>query len=369
MPARARRVPSLAAVACGVLAVMLAVEGGARLVHAGTRWLPDPRARADGYAGATWTRDYFRELRAIELGWQPYVYWRHKPFNGRHLSIGGDGLRPTWHDASGTPAGPRVFALGGSTVWGLGARDGATWPSAVARGLATAGAPADVINLGEHGYVTAQDLLVLVERLERGDVPALAIFYGGASDVFAAVQSGRPGLPQNEANREAEFNITQPSAAGGIRRVLFAGLTRMTAGLRAQQEPPRGAELAEQVARHYVSRVRAARALAREHGFRAQFVWQPIVHSKTSRTPYEERQRERFAALMPLYEDVRARIASDPAIAGAGDWVDLSAVFGADPAPLFIDAFHLTEEGYARVAAALVPIATRALAAPRSSGL
>jgi lysophospholipase L1-like esterase len=331
--------------------------------------MPDGRARADGYAGAEWTRGYFRELAAAEFEWRPYVYWRHKPFSGTHLSIDDDGLRRTWREGAADAARPRVFALGGSTVWGIGARDDATWPSELARRQSAAGRAADVVNLGEHGYVTAQDVLMLVDRLERGDVPSLAIFYGGASDVFSALQSGRAGFPQNEANRAAEFNITQPGAVGGARRVLFAGLMRLSAGLRAPAgDPPVIPELAEAVARHYVSRVRAARALAREYGFRAIFVWQPVVHTKPFRTAYEERWRERFAALAPLYEAVRLRVAADPAIAGGGDWTDLSALFAGDAAPYYIDAFHLTEDGYRRVASAMAPLAGAALAAPRPGG-
>lgn len=367
MTRRARRVPGLAAVAAGLLAIILAAEGGARLLLYGARWLPDPRARADGYAGADWTRAYFRELAAAPLEWRPYVYWRHKAYSGDYVTIDGDGIRRTWRAAGSAGSGPRIFALGGSTVWGIGARDDETWPSHLARAL-----PAAVVNLGEHGYVTAQDVLALQERLDRGDVPAAAIFYGGASDVFAAVQSGRAGSPQNEANREIEFNITQPSATSGIRRVLFAGLMRLTAGLRAGPgaagPSDTGIALADGVARHYVSRVRAARALAREYGFTPIFVWQPVVHTKPTRTPYEERQRERFAEVAPLYDAVRARVAADPAIAGRGDWTDLSGLFAGDAHALYIDAFHLTEEGYRRVAAALAPTAAAALGATRPAG-
>lgn len=348
-----RRLPRLAHTVVLGLAVILLTESAARLTLSLLRSLPDPRARADGYREAEWTADYFRELTAAPVEWRSYVYWRHKPFEGDHISIDSEGLRRTWNSPE-TAGSPKVFAFGGSTVWGIGARDGATWPSTLSRLRAEAGRAVEVVNLGEHGYVTAQDLLGLIDRLERGQVPTVAVFYGGASDVFAALQSGRGGLPQNELNRVAEFNITQPTSLRGLRPVLLSGLLRLTAGLRASDNRTVDLpQLSDAVAKHYVSRVRAARALAREYGFRVLFLWQPLVHTKKMRSAYEERQRARFEELAPLYDAVRANVAGDPSIAGHADWFDLSGVFASEPAPLYIDALHLTEEGYTRVAAAV----------------
>ncbi len=56
---------------------------------------PDRRVLAEGYDGATWPIDHYRELESLEDRWRPYVYFRQKPFTGKTITIGSDGLRAT----------------------------------------------------------------------------------------------------------------------------------------------------------------------------------------------------------------------------------------------------------------------------------
>ncbi len=86
---------------------------------------PDRRVIELGYGGESWPLQHERELRLLEDRWQPYVYFRQKPFAGRTITIDADGLRRTWTPPpSGDRAGKlfRVLMLGGSTLWGYGAR-------------------------------------------------------------------------------------------------------------------------------------------------------------------------------------------------------------------------------------------------------
>ena len=57
---------------------------------------PDQRILVEGYGGATWPKEHYREIESLEERWQPYVYFRPKAFHGKTIDIGSDGLRATW---------------------------------------------------------------------------------------------------------------------------------------------------------------------------------------------------------------------------------------------------------------------------------
>ena len=102
--------------------------------------VPDRRVLAEGYGGAAWPVEHYRELVLLQDRWEPYVYFRQKPFRGKTIKIGDDGLRATWQPpASANDRGQRepvkILMLGGSSLWGFGARDDQTIPS-LARSLA-----------------------------------------------------------------------------------------------------------------------------------------------------------------------------------------------------------------------------------------
>src|SRR5262249_2285111 len=161
---------------------------------------------------ADWVNSYFREFaQANRVEWQSYVYWRRQPFAGRYITIDAGGIRRTWNPPADTNRKTRhIFFFGGSTMWGTAARDDYTIASILSRLLAAQTSPGDrveVTNFAEGGYVSKQELIMLLGELQRGNVPDLAIFFDGVNDVFAAFQSGKPGIPQNESHRVREFNI------------------------------------------------------------------------------------------------------------------------------------------------------------------
>jgi hypothetical protein len=171
----------------------------------------DRRVLSDAMKGEPWANEYFEELdQSWYVEWHPYAYWRRKPFKGRHINIGENGLRytengPTAH--TGTDV-IEIFMFGGSTLWGHGARDGFTIASNLSRFLRErAGLRVNVTNFGEGGYVSTQEVVALLLELRNRNVPDMVIFYDGINEVFAALQTGQAGIPQNEFNREIEFNI------------------------------------------------------------------------------------------------------------------------------------------------------------------
>jgi hypothetical protein len=63
----------------------------------------------------------------------------------------------------------------------------------------------------------------------------------------------------------------------------------------------------------------------------------------------------------PLYREVYSRIRSHPALRDDPSFVDLSGILDGDGRGFFFDFCHITEEGNALVAAAMVPHIRRAL--------
>ncbi len=136
----------------------------------------------------TWVSSSDKEvIQTNELVWKPYVYWQRE-----------EGVRKTIQ-----MKGKKVWVFGGSAVWGTGVE----WNETIPSYLANYGY--NVTNYGETGYVSTQELILLIQELKSGFPPDIVIFYDGFNDVFSAYQQGVAGLPMNEFNRVKEFNLSK----------------------------------------------------------------------------------------------------------------------------------------------------------------
>lgn len=329
------------------------------------------RVIADTYGDAAWMNDYQEEFRrSYGSEWRPYLYWRRLPYHGNYINVDANGLRLTTSAegvgrATGTPL--KVFMFGGSTMWGTGARDAFTIPSIVLKELQQKGVAAEVVNFGESGYVSTQEVMALLLQLQKGERPDLVVFYDGVNDIYSAYQQRTAGLPQNEFNRVQEFNLSKPEkfkrraqmlmrdvstevstvrmARGLLRR---AGIERQTAddALRPANE-----SLAQDVLATYQGNIEVVKALSEHYHFKCLFYWQPTVFQKTRLTDYEAGQRaqmkimERFVEM--TYEAVRqSRLGEMP----DSSFHDLSLIFADVGEPLYTDWCHLGESGNERIA-------------------
>ena len=331
----------------------------------------DRRVRADTYTETSWVRDLLREERRVRARWHSYVYWRQRPFQGEHINIDADGIRRTTSAApvsaaSGRPL--RIFMFGGSTLWGSGARDAFTIPSILARRLQAEGVAATVVNMGEVGYVSTQEVIGLLLRLQKGDVPDLVIFYDGVNDTSSAFQQQIAGLPHNEFNRVVEFNLARPShfwrrgqlvlgdAAARLSSIRF--LRSLVGGTDQEQQigvrPPLLEHLASNddanlpgaVIARYRGSVELVKAWAAHYRFRALFYWQPTIFDKPALTAYERTQRERHAEMAPFFRETYDALRRSPA--PGTDVHDLSGIFADVARPMYVDWCHLGEWGTTR---------------------
>ncbi|MDQ3907575.1 MAG: SGNH/GDSL hydrolase family protein, partial [Acidobacteriota bacterium] len=333
---------------------------------------PDQRAVADTYSDPTWVNNYQEEFNRSKVAqWRPYVYWRRMPYRGSYINVDADGIRLTAStEVAGTESRTplKVFMFGGSTMWGTGARDAYTIPSVVERELRQRGVAAEVVNFGESGYVSTQEVITLLLQLQKGRLPDIVIFYDGVNDLYSAYQQRTAGLPQNEFNREREFDLSQPDkfrqrtsidlrdAATKSSTVRLAnGLLRKAGVRRAttasdysplDSPAPESEALARDVIAAYKGNMEVVKALGEHYHFKYFFYWQPTIFQKTRLTAYEAGQQAqaqdlgRFVGL--TYAAMRQSGLAD---ARENSFRDLSLIFADAGEPLYIDWCHLGESG------------------------
>src|SRR5262245_53510985 len=175
------------------------------------------RAHTSYYASQAWARQYWREFSLSRpQQFRPYVIWRRAPFKGQFININQDGIRLTPGTACSADS-YKVFAFGGSTMWGTGSPDWGTIPAYLQADFSALRAgPVCVMNFGETAFVSTQDVIELIMQLQSGNVPDLVIFYDGVNDVYAAYQSGRPTHQNfNQIAAKIESQNPPPSIVDG----------------------------------------------------------------------------------------------------------------------------------------------------------
>lgn len=309
---------------------------------------------AEFYRDTPWLADYRREFRnARRVRWESYAYWRRKAFSGQYINVDDRGHRSTWQSPELSASSPAIWVFGGSTVWGSGARDDFSIPSALARSLAVAGAPARVINFGERGWVRGQSLAYLQRLLLLGERPELVIFYDGANEVFADAIQHASGAPQNEANRVIEFR-----SATNIGQWLKAGLNQLE-GFKKLIAPDPASILgppqseAQAIVDRYEGQVAQLRALAAAYDFEVLAAWQPVIFSRTNPSEFEQQV---INSSLLQHRDVHLLVSAGvraSTLATHPDFVDLSGVLDEVSQPVFMDFCHISEEANNLVARAL----------------
>jgi len=338
--------------------------------------------KADAYTGQSWVSQYFDEFdRSSAARWEPYVYWRRRPFQGTHINVDESGIRRTISPPkapSGSPDPLKIHMFGGSAMWGTGARDEFTIPSILARELAERGLVVEITNFGESGYVSTQEVIALLRQLQAGDRPDLVIFLDGANDTFSAYQQQVAGIPQNEFNRVQEFNLSQPEklrpraimtlrdVARRLASARFAKWLLQESGLLRRSslavQPvavagivPGKSSLATRVVDTYRSNIDIVRALGVHYRFQHLFYWQPTVFDKTWQTEFEAAEQVKLAPVAAFSREVRVALSrSGLASAREYSFADLGPIVASARKPVFVDWCHLGELGNEMIARRMV---------------
>ncbi|HZU84116.1 MAG TPA: SGNH/GDSL hydrolase family protein [Polyangiaceae bacterium] len=306
----------------------------------------------------SWVPEYLNEVLAEDaVDWRPYVYWRRRPYEGKYFGVDSNGLRRTWNaPPQATGKVQRIFAFGGSTMWGTHVRPEYTLPSCLSRQLTGRGYHVEVTNFGEGGYVSTQELITLMLELRKGNVPDVVVFYDGVNDVAASYQNAVAGWTENESNRVAEFNVDRQRSRAERLLAVFPALRRFATGLGHHLRGPYALEagtaaaVEADTARVYRENVRLVSALADEYGFDTLFYWQPIIHKKDHLAPNEAAAEATQAASKDFVLGAYAAVGADAALKSRRDFHDISDMFRTTEEPVYADFCHLSEHGNELVA-------------------
>ncbi len=328
----------------------------------------DSRIQADCYENAEWVYDYYDEFSACNSSvWEPYVYWKRKPFKGEYINVSDEGLRKAQVKSSSFASNQpknKLFFFGGSTMWGSGVRDEFTIPVIVGNSLSAYGYNIEATNFGESGYVSSQELIRLINELRNGNVPDFAIFYNGANDVFSSLQSGIAGITQNEYNREKEFNSIQEKKRSLL--VFFQSLSslatvkffQMKFGSdilvfeeRTEMELK---DLAENTVLTYKENIRMINALAKQYKFEVFYYWQPTIFYKTNLSDYEQTETDKVQEIRKFYPLVNNFLINERIQFEKTHFSNLTGLFNNVKKPLFIDWCHVGEEGNEKISKRII---------------
>ncbi len=337
------------------------------------------RADADSpnasyYATKPWAKAYWDEFElAYHHVYHPYYIWRMRPYAGRLIRVDSAGLRET-PGAQCTDGAYRVYVFGGSTVWGMGSPDSGTIPAHLQAILSDRlRRPVCVVNFGQLGFTTAQDVVQLESELRAGNVPDLALFYGAVNDITTTFIFGRTGVHYNLLRiARAYEQLRQPKRSPGILDLVRqTNAYRLAAELKGRPDTLLiegqsryfdSDSLADAVVVAFARNHQQADVLGRGYGFKVAFFWQPSVSDSGKPLTGEERgflEREESTRLgVRAYARARARLTGTPGLYYLGD------VFANETAVMYVDSHHLTPEGNRTVAQAMVDRIRRELPGP-----
>jgi lysophospholipase L1-like esterase len=318
----------------------------------------DPRSVADCYANKEWVNDYYKELRACNQSiWEPYVYWRRKPFNGEYINVNADGLRNTaliQHPFSMDDPQSAIFFFGGSSMWGEGVRDEYTIPSITGLELSKNGYNLRLKNFGETGFVSTQDVIRLMLELKKGNIPDYVVFYGGLNDVISSLENGRAGIPMNEDSRGREYNSLS-SKKKSVLNLFYSLRTLATIRFIKSKITHRQKSwefskdelelLVEKTVQQYNENIRLINALGRQYGFKSIFYWQPSIFYKSVLSPYEKSIVKKEVSLKKVMEKLNSELYPEDLVHENIRFYNLTYMFSSETDPLFIDWYHTGETG------------------------
>jgi hypothetical protein len=341
-----------------------------------------PKTKTSYYLSQDWANAYWKEFKLSRTQrYHPYVTWRRAPFKGKFINVDRQGVRLT-PGAECSGKAYRVFAFGGSTMWGTGSPDWGTIPAYLQAGFKSRrDGPVCVTNFGESGFVSTQGVIQLMLELQSGNVPDSVIFYDGVNDVYAAYQSGRP-VHQNLDRIAArlETHKRSPSIVEWIETSysfsLFKRLTD-TPGPKSGNSPKvvtyktmgiDPATLSDAVTQVYLRNYKIVNGLAKEYGFNFFFFWQPVIAMGEKPLTGEEQKIKLKIdpALVELYEPAYRSI--QRAVDKYEKLHYMAEIFNDYNSEIWIDPHHVTPVGNRIIAQKMLEVVGRDRARKTGTG-
>ena len=316
--------------------------------------LPSPEYQGYPWAQAFWKEELLRRESSPKQGrYIPFLIWGERPWHGKYINVDESamgGLRrtinPTNH-ACNEAQRKVIWMFGGSTLFGVGVPDMETIPSNLSKELNSTGSACFVIlNAGVEGYVTNQELILLVESLKTGQRPDVVIFYDGVNDANAAAESGIANAhlqfelikARMEGSFASKFDWLRNSHSLELARAIVA---RFRNGDSPASLPVEVEQRAAAALDNYEANVQMVKSLGLAYNFEVFCFWQPsLATGGKPLTPFERELQKNANSLQILraVNEVAARRALQ-----TGSFVFLGQIFDSVKEPLYID--HLMHVG------------------------
>lgn len=346
-----------------------------RLRHGSSSDQVSPIPRSPSFVGVPWAAEFLAEEQAR---WEeqhghyvPFRIWGVVPWHSKYINTDETELGTWRRTANAIPSrceGKRLtemWMFGGSTVYGTGVPDWATLPSYLSAVLNKGSAECvRVTNLGVEGYVTNQEVMLLIEKLKAGARPAHVIFYDGVNESLVGVVS--PGIPTAHASLDAIQAGVENTLRNKLDVVFRSYTVRMARNLlqHSATAPTRAAaqsslaERADATLANYEANLAIVRLLADAYHFKAHFFWQPsLFYGKKPLAPFESdliRVRESSSGSGFVNGMAAVCAAADRQAASSGSFAFLGGVFDAVDESIYLDTWmHLSPRGNEIVARAI----------------
>jgi hypothetical protein len=187
----------------------------------------------------------------------------------------------------------------------------------------------------------------------RKDTPDIVIFYDGVNDMYSAYQHKKAGLPQHGAvlaskNKYINYVVTMYTEHSYFwqcftflkNKLICARDKSVYATDNAIENKE---ELAEDVIDIYSHNIKMIHVLEKEYGFKSYFFWQPCIYTKKHLSKTEENligghlEKAQLYNLEVNYSHLKLK--EDPS------FNDISNIFDKHNETVFIDCYHLGENG------------------------
>jgi lysophospholipase L1-like esterase len=357
-----------------LVVTVVAIEMGLKVLYSlKDKGLITPKkkaARIAAYSNLDWPKKMFAEEDRLQPLFVPYIMWRNQEFHGKYINVSPAGLRKTWNPPmKGNEKVKRVFCFGGSTTWGVGARDDFTLPSLLSKELNQGATRYVVANYGEKGFCLTQEVINLVLLLKQGNVPDYVIFYDGINEVMVGTRNGEPGSIFGEEiirrqlyRRDKETlwrKIVNELRRTKIYRAIL-DLSKLTqpqqsqANIFSPQEEINMNRLADAIVKDYLRNIEVVKHLAQAYGFKYLFILQPSPCTCKALTAEEKKmvaawKEKKMVRMYKLVYDKIQPIKLD-------HFHNISDMFDHKKESVFISWAHLTEKGNDQVAGRLFTI-------------
>jgi lysophospholipase L1-like esterase len=369
-----------------VVVLLLCTEGVLRLVSAftGTKQA-DPHLALPPYQNQSWAPELWSELTAAQMTiYEPYLDAGYSEFHGSYVNISADGERLTWNaTSSAAGSSTTIWVLGGSTAFGVGARDDYSMPSDLSRLLAAKGYDVTVEDFGMPGYTSTQDLLKLMLMLRAGARPDYVISYDGFGDMQSAYDAGAPGLPSNvnvlmqaygsqgfsrfwfitqSTARDAWGNLTNVcvtcKAVGNLAGLIApSGDDTASASIGDQESTSTLATLAQQTAATYLWNQKLIDTLSQQYGFHYLAFWEPTLPMEKTTVGYEDGLTKLDPGIADSKENqfVVETVGALPT-GVQNNFYNIDDALAGRTEGVYLDRSHLSEQGYEMVAERIAQI-------------